>query len=180
MELLCSRFTQPRSTPWERHVRIFLILCPGMLIPFLWWVFDRGPLSYTLSIRFRDQVPFSLRIGVYFWLNILIIFNYFWGCRYTCSLPVSRNENITVTRLYNTLQFFPAAKNKNNFLLKKINIFLIFAYSVHCWYKLKPPHCGRSNKYPQCTYYYLKWDASGYKCFQKMLQEWKHSTLSLF
>ena len=40
-----------------------------------------------------------------------------------------------------------------NFQLKKVDIFLIFAQNIDCGYKLEPPRRGGSNEYPQSMFW---------------------------
>ena len=39
-----------------------------------------------------------------------------------------------------------------NFQLKKLNIFIIFAQNIDCGYTLEPPRPGGSNEYPQSMF----------------------------
>ena len=45
-------------------------------------------------------------------------------------------------------RYFLSSKTEN-FLRKKIDIFLIFAQNIDCGYTLEPPRRGGSNEYPQ-------------------------------
>ena len=49
------------------------------------------------------------------------------------------------------LEIFLALKNEN-FQLKKIDIFLIFAQNIDCGYTLEPPRRGGSYEYPQSMF----------------------------
>ena len=48
-------------------------------------------------------------------------------------------------------QIFSAVKIEN-FIRKKIDIFLIFAQNIDCGYTLEPPQRGGSNEYPQSMF----------------------------
>ena len=47
---------------------------------------------------------------------------------------------------------FLALKNEN-FQLKNLDIFLIFAQNIDCGYTLEPPRRGGSNEYPQSMFF---------------------------
>ena len=49
-------------------------------------------------------------------------------------------------------KIFKVVKN-GNFLLKKFDIFLIFAQNIDCGYTLEPPRRGGSNEYPQSMFW---------------------------
>ena len=49
-------------------------------------------------------------------------------------------------------EIFKVVKNEN-FPLKKIDIFLIFAQNIDCGYTLEPPRRGGSNEYPQSMFW---------------------------
>ena len=44
------------------------------------------------------------------------------------------------------------AQNKDNFQMKNVDIFLIFAQNMDCGYMLKPPQRGGYNEYPQSMF----------------------------
>ena len=62
-------------------------------------------------------------------------------------LLVLHYENMSVQ--YATIS--KSGKN-DNFLMKKFDIFLIFAQNIDCEYTLEPPYCGGSNEYPQSMF----------------------------
>ena len=47
---------------------------------------------------------------------------------------------------------FHGCKNVH-FQMKIVNIFLIFAQNIDCWYTLEPPHSDGSNEYPQSMFW---------------------------
>ena len=49
--------------------------------------------------------------------------------------------------------FFSPVKKNENFIRKKIDIFLIFAQNINCGYTLEPPRRGGSNEYPQSMFW---------------------------
>ena len=49
-------------------------------------------------------------------------------------------------------QIFSAVKMEN-FQLKSVDIFLIFAQNIDCGYTLEPPRRGGSNEYPQSMFW---------------------------
>ena len=49
-------------------------------------------------------------------------------------------------------EIFKVVKNEN-FKLKNVDSFLIFAQSIHCGYSLEPPRQGGSNEYPQSMFW---------------------------
>ena len=59
---------------------------------------------------------------------------------------------ITKTCPCNIQRFFSGSKIEN-FIGKKIVIFLIFAQNIDCGYTLEPPRRGGSNEYPQSMFW---------------------------
>ena len=51
------------------------------------------------------------------------------------------------------IQYFFFRSKIDNFQLKKINIFLVFAQNIDCGYALEPPRRGGSNEYPQSMFW---------------------------
>ena len=60
--------------------------------------------------------------------------------------------DITKTRPCNKQRFFLALKIEN-FQLKNVDIFLIFAQNIDCGYSLEPPRRGGSIEYPQSMFW---------------------------
>ena len=60
--------------------------------------------------------------------------------------------SITKTCSCNKQSFFFALKIEN-FQLKNVDIFLIFAQNIDCGYTLEPPRRGGSNEYPQSMFW---------------------------
>ena len=63
---------------------------------------------------------------------------------------VYEGEYITKTRLFKYIEHFTA--QKENFQIKKSDIFNISAQNIDCGYSLEPPRRGGSNVYPQSMF----------------------------
>ena len=68
---------------------------------------------------------------------------------------IARNKldwyDITKTRLFKYIKKFTT--KKENFQIKKSDIFHISAQYIDCGYSLEPPRRGGSNKYPQSMFW---------------------------
>ena len=69
-----------------------------------------------------------------------------WVCRLICNVNC-----ITKTRLYKYIENF-TTKEKENFQIKKSDIFHYSAQNIDCGYSLEPPRRGGSNEYPQSMF----------------------------
>ena len=58
--------------------------------------------------------------------------------------------NITKTCLFKYIEYFTT--KKENFQIKKSDIFYISAQNIDCGYSLEPPRRGGSNEYPQSMF----------------------------